>query len=418
MRDAVGGSQTRRRVARFLALWALAGFAPTAAAAQGLPQDSFGWWNDRIVLGGDVSVSTSKVDRGWFNDADYGKNVLRLATGGLSTSAALGSKLTVLGEFRFENTLRPRVLSLFARVHPWARRAVDIQIGRVPPVFGTFGRRRYGIDNPLIGYPLAYQYLTSLRAEASPASADALLAMRGSGWLVRYPASIGSPTPASGLPLASALEWDTGVEVHVGGRPVDAAFAVTRGSLSEPRVHENNGGKQIAARLGFRPTPVVSAGVSAASGAYLDRRVGEALGADRSSYVQRALGADIELSRDHWLLRGELLSSRWDVPAVAEPRLASPLRALAVSVEGRYRVAPSWYLASRAEHIGFSPVAGTLYAGAPTPWDAPVTRLEIGGGYYVRSNVVAKLVFQQNWRDLLPVRRSQGQFAAQLAYWF
>src|SRR5438445_5776950 len=42
----------------------------------------------------------------------------------------------------------------------------DVQIGRIPPTFGAFARRTYANDNPLIGYPLAYQYLTSLRADA------------------------------------------------------------------------------------------------------------------------------------------------------------------------------------------------------------------------------------------------------------
>ena len=40
--------------------------------------------------------------------------------------------------------------------------------------FGAFARRTYANDNPLIGYPLAYQYLTSLRPDAVPATADAL----------------------------------------------------------------------------------------------------------------------------------------------------------------------------------------------------------------------------------------------------
>ena len=65
-----------------------------------------------------------------------------------------------------------------------------MQIGRIPPTFGAFTRRAYSRDNPLIGYPLAYQYLTSLRADAVPASADELLRMRGRGWLTEF--SIGN----------------------------------------------------------------------------------------------------------------------------------------------------------------------------------------------------------------------------------
>jgi hypothetical protein len=38
----------------------------------------------------------------------------------------------------------------------------------------------------LIGYPLAYQYLTSLRADSLPLNANELIAMRGRGWLSSY----------------------------------------------------------------------------------------------------------------------------------------------------------------------------------------------------------------------------------------
>ena len=36
----------------------------------------------------------------------------------------------------------------------------------MPPTFGAFARRTYANDNPLIGYPLAYQYMTTMRADA------------------------------------------------------------------------------------------------------------------------------------------------------------------------------------------------------------------------------------------------------------
>ena len=86
--------------------------------------------------------------------------------------------------------------------------------GRVPPTFGAFPRRTYASDNLLIGYPLAYQYLTSLRPDAVPANADELLRMRGRGWLSNF--SLGNLTPARGVPLVTAFRWDTGVQVHSG----------------------------------------------------------------------------------------------------------------------------------------------------------------------------------------------------------
>jgi len=49
-------------------------------------------------------------------------------------------------------------------------------------------------------------------------------------------------------------------------------------------------------------------------------------------------------------------------------------------------------------------------------WDAPVTRLESGAGYYIRRNLLAKGTYQYNWRDGGLVR-TRGLFAAQLHFW-
>ena len=73
------------------------------------------------------------------------------------------------------------------RVRPWRDRPIDIQAGRIPPTFGAFARRDYGAGNPLIGYPLAYQYLTAVRPDALPASTDDVLRMRARGWRPSYP---------------------------------------------------------------------------------------------------------------------------------------------------------------------------------------------------------------------------------------
>ena len=86
---------------------------------------------------------------------------------------------------------------LRSRHAPGADHAFDIQAGQIPPSFGAYGRRGYqGTDNPFIGYPLAYQYLTSLRPDAVPATMADLLVMRARGWRTTYP--IGSPEAGPG----------------------------------------------------------------------------------------------------------------------------------------------------------------------------------------------------------------------------
>ncbi len=113
-----------------------------------------------------------------------------------------------------------------------------------------------------------------------------------------------------------------------------------------------------------------------------------------------------------------MLVSRFESPVVERTSSQSPLTATAVSVEGRYRLHARVYAAARAEHLGFSPLESAQFGFAPTPWDAPVSRIEVGTGYYVLHNAVGKLVYQHNWRRSLPTGESQGRVAAQLSYWF
>ena len=73
--------------------------------------------------------------------------------------------------------MEARIRALYLRVKPFEARAFDLQAGLIPPVFGLYPRRAYGDDSPLIGFPLTYQYLTTMRADAVPQGADDLLAV-------------------------------------------------------------------------------------------------------------------------------------------------------------------------------------------------------------------------------------------------
>ncbi len=388
--------------------------AVSPAAADVLPSHPFTMFGGRLVVGGLASVSVGSHDPGYFNYTDYEHDTLRLLRLAMRAAFSLGDRVSLLGELRTENWDTFQPYALYLRVRPWRGRAIDIQAGRIPPVFGAFSRRPYASDNFLIGLPLAYQYLTSLRADALPASADDLIRMRGRGWLSRFP--IGSHAAAHGLPLVAAFRWDTGVEVRLGDDPVSLGAAVTTGTLSDPRVRDNNHGKQVSARLEVRPVVGLVLGVSAARGPFVARAASSALppGVSARGLDQQAFGADAEYSRGYWLVRSEVLISRWRVPAVAPPLVTAPLDATSVFAEGRYRIRPGLYVAGRVDHLGFSDVTGT--AGRES-WDAPVTRVEVGGGYSVRRNVLVKVAFQHDSRD---TRRYDAAaiVAAELSFWF
>src|SRR5262249_3228836 len=141
-----------------------------------------------VTVGGDVTATIGAKDQiAFFNFTDYEHNALRMFRVSLNGMWRPTEQFAFVSEIRSEDLHRVIPYAVCGRVRPWKRRAFDVQVGRIPPVFGAFARRSYGTDNPLIGYPLAYQYLTSIRPDAIPATADDLLFMRARGWRATFP---------------------------------------------------------------------------------------------------------------------------------------------------------------------------------------------------------------------------------------
>lgn len=394
--------------------------------AQVLPSEPLVLADGRMTLSADISATYScsddgssrgpacGADTGFFNYTDYEHSALRLFSFGLSASVSAGRHLSILGEIRTDNAEVPQPYGLYVRVRPWPSHRFDLQVGLIPPTFGAFSRRRYPPDNLLIGYPLAYQYLTSLRPDALPASADDLLRMRGRGWLSSFP--LGNTASDRGVPLVSALRWDTGAQAHATMGMVDAAFSVTTGTLAHPLVRDDNSGKQLSGRVALQPTPGLLMAISGAKGPFVADRAIETSGLQRGTQevTQTSVGGDLEYSRGYYLVRVETVMVDWRLPVVASPLIRLPLRAVSTFVEGRYRLRPGLYAAARFDHLGFSTVKGT--SGWDT-WDAPVTRIEIGAGYSIQRNIVIKASFQRNTRDT-PRLPWLNVAAAQVVMWF
>ncbi len=384
-----------------------------SGSAQTLPSGPVSALDGRLAVGAEVVATIGDHDdSAFFNYTDYEHNVLRMLRLALSAAWRPVEPVAFVADIRSEDLDDVRAYAAYVRVRPWRSRMLDFQVGRIPPTFGAFGRRAYSTDNPLIGYPLAHQYLTSLRPDAIPATTDDLLRMRARGWRASYP--IGASHAAPGLPLVSAFRWDTGVQGRWRGGMLELSGAVTTGTLSDPRVSDNNDGRQISGRVALYPTAGLVVGGSAARGEWLDRRVMELLPTGAPSYSQKALGADVEYSRDYWLLRGELIWSRWRVPLAAEASDAD-LEALGMWIEGRYRLTPRLFVAARLDHLGFSELAAPN--GTGVTWDAPITRVEANLGYYLQRNLVARAAIQFNDRDGGRIAR-RTYLAGQLAYWF
>jgi len=409
--------------------WVVWACAASGAAAQTLPSEPIALAGGHVTVSGDVSASygcepapdrACREDVGFFNFTDYSHSALRELRIGVSAAVKAGPHFSVLSEVRTDNFSDVQPYALYLRIRPWTSHDFDLQVGRVPPTFGSFARRTYANDNPLIGYPLAYQYLTTLRPDALPASADELLAKRSSGWLVRY--SVGDPTPVQGVPLVSAFRWDTGVQGHGVIGIVSATASLTTGTVAHPLFRDDNDGRQIATRVELRPVSGLVAGTSFARGTFVSQAATRAaLGAeaDDSPYTQLAWGGDVEYSRAYYVIRAETIVSQWRLPIAATPArqlpIRDPLTAVATSIEGRYKLRPGLYTAARFDHLGFSDLTG---ATVTEPWDAPVTRVEIGGGYSLQRNLILKFSYQRNVRDGGFLQQKASFISTQVVYWF
>ena len=393
---------------------ALVVLACLPAGAQGVPSEPIVLGGGHVTLGGEISWAIAPDDTGFFNYTDYERSTLRTLRLALVASVKAGDHVELLSEFRSENGERPEPYALYLRVRPWKARNLYVQAGRVPPTFGAFARRTYPADNPLIGSPLAYQYLTSIRADALPFDTDELLRMRGRGWLTNF--TVGNQAALPGVPLVNAFRWDTGVQMYAGNDWIDAIASVTAGTVSNPQVHDDNGGRQLAGRLVLHPIAGLVIGGSAARGAFVGQPALRAARAEarESDFTQTAWGGDLEYSRGYYLVRLETVVSRWTLPVARTSSGEVSLLAVATSVEGRYKIRPGLYAAARYDRLGFNDVTGST---GSQSWEAPVSRWEVGGGYSLQRHLLLKLAYQRNDRDGGRVQNLHLA-SAQVVWWF
>jgi hypothetical protein len=374
------------------------------------------WWSPLFVLlatgapagdvglraGGEVFGSLAPEDQAYFNATDYETSALRTLRISLQAELRLGSHVATLAEVRVDDLERGRLHAAYLRATPWPGRPIDAQFGRVPPVFGAYARRRYASDIPVPGYPLAYQYLVALRPDSLPATTADLVRNRARGWRVTYP--VGSTVPAAGVPMISSQRWDTGLQARVGGQAWQLAASLTQGTPSVPRVDDDNGGKQLAARATWSPSPGLLLGASAAGGDWIADEAWSGVGRRR----QTAWGADLEWSGGRWLARSELVRSRWEVPT-----LPDPLGASAVFVEGRWRAAAGLTFGARADRMWFDELSTGEGA-----WETAVSRLSIGAAWAVVRTVSVRPGLQLDARDRARFQRRKLFPVVQVLWWF
>lgn len=386
---------------------------PAAAQPPDVPADT--GEAGRIRVGGELTATYGSEDPGFFNYATYAYDPLRNVRVVFDASLKPLRQLEVLAQVRTDGVSQARMAALYLRVRPWRTRDIDLQAGRVPTAFGLFGRTAYGSDSALVGRPLPYGYLLSLRPDAVPGTAEDLLRMRGRGWRSSFPR--GNTAPDRGLPMVNTDTWDTGVQLRLANARVAWVGAITAGSLGGPRLEDDNAGRALSTRVTARLHPGLVIGVSGAQGAYLSRTLDDTLLASESTarLRHRAAGADVEFSAGRWLARGEVLASRWALPAFTGTTTTAVVTALAAWGEGRMRLLPGLDLGLRVERLAFGDVMTT--AGIQ-PWEAAVTRVETGVAFAPVRHARLKLAAQHNQRPRGGRVRRDTLFAAQVSVWF
>ena len=253
-------SNGRRPVfAVFLGLLVAAGGLP--ARAQALPSEPLTFGGGRVTIGGELSASFSCTNASLrephlrrrrrllqlhrlraLDAADAARRTDGLGQGPRS---AVDSRRAPQRGYGSRAALRP------------VRRASG-RGGRAQSTSRSAACRRPSARSPgaptrpttsLIGYPLAYQYLTSLRPDAMPANADELLRMRGRGWLSSF--SIGEPAPDDGLPLVERASAGTPA-CRSTRRNATSSTPPSRSRperSANPLVGDDNAGKQVAGRV-------------------------------------------------------------------------------------------------------------------------------------------------------------------------
>ena len=249
-----------------------------------------------------------------------------------------------------------------------APRRLVLQAGRLPLPYGNFSRRYFSSQNPLIGTPLNYEMSYPLGIQIS-------------GAVKRFDfmaAALDGPL--------THQEYDSPTESVV--RPALAAG--------------------VTPLTGFR------VGGYFTKGPYLSRISEWWLlpGTDLRDFEEKVSGLDVQFSRAHFELNGELTQARLEVPN------AGDARGRTWYVEPKYTFTPRWYAALRWER-GDLPEAHWIWA---TMWSAEQIRindLEAGLGCRILPGFLVKASYRTEMDKRSTGPDPEGHaLALQLSYSF
>jgi hypothetical protein len=258
------------------------------------------------------------------------------------------------------------------RITDFAGLGFNFQMGKFDMPFGNLAERRFPTKNFLYGLPLIYEYRMSLTNQV--VGRLEVLNNRGKG---------------VGMRLLDFGIYDIGAMLYGDLGSLHYAIAGSNGTVSSAGSGQlnQNGDFNKLVRLAYTPMMGLTFGASAAMGAYLADGGKPLPREEMSNHYQQLIGeADIEFSRDRFLLNGEAVYSQWTVPFENED---TKLSVIGYYAEAKYTWFPRFYTAARVGGLIFS----KLTIGDTSPrWDNNVFEVEAGIGYHIDRNTIIKIV--------------------------
>ncbi|MBI1806668.1 MAG: hypothetical protein HYR76_06410 [Ignavibacteria bacterium] len=302
---------------------------------------------------------------------------------------ALNNTFGIEGDFLFDNKgkkfdrskgVQPfRVDGLFLSVRGLLNHQLNFWLGKIPTPVGTFSPRSYSHTNPLIGFPLAYQYKVPYNAFTLSSESNNLF-LRDNDF--------------GGATLIYEACWITGLSAFGNVNGFQYMVAVGRGTLTNPEASENKG-FQIAGRIGREFSEQLSVGLSAGTAPYLQHDAGLPSGTSIRDPKHFIAGIDASAEIDNLHLYAEAFYNSWDTPQYLSEK---SIQAYSWYVEGQYFLLPNLYAASRVSQLLYSKITDPSTR-QKTPWGYDVTRLESGMGFLPIPELNVKAVIQYNTID-------------------
>ena len=363
-------------------------------------------FSERFRYGGEVTGNISPVDHGYFNELEYERNLLRLVRVNFALEFRASDKVAILTEIRSDNFDVPEPYALYVRLRPWRDHAFDIQVGRIPPVFGAFARRRYDIGNPLIGYPLTYQYPNTTRPDSAPTELSQVLLQRGGGAEVRYP--IGDREPMAGLPIVNPATVGHWRSSYARTRPDRARCGGDAGHDLEPA----GAGRQLGETA--RGAPWFASRVRMGARRF---RCHAANTLRMTSRRSRATPAIRPPSVSTSSSRGTILFCEPRPSGISGTRLRWKRALLEAWVSTSRQATRSRPGSTSRRALIALPSSMSTVPMEPSLGIRPSRGIEVGAGYYFHRQLLAKVSYQYNERDAGPLT-TRGIPAVQLLFWF